>query len=152
MVSRNVIGGWIGLVAALSLALVGCDDASGKVQGGQSLLQTSTAGCSAACASPTWSCLYENCFGPAGQASCASTQGSCHQDGQQLGSQLSGFTCGGGKDACWQGLVFGPALPCFSPQDAGTDGGPDAEADAPSEATVDAAVDATTDAATDAPI
>ncbi|MGH7294809.1 MAG: hypothetical protein ACRELB_07750, partial [Polyangiaceae bacterium] len=112
---------------------LGCDQATGTVRGGQALIQAPT-GCAASCVSPTWSCLYDSCFGPSGQASCSTAQGSCHADGSQTGSQISGFVCGGTKDSCWQGLVFGipgsfpPVLPCLS-QVADGDGGDGAAGD-----------------------
>jgi hypothetical protein len=141
VVDRRLILGLLGV-----LLLVGCDSASGEVKGGQSLMQATGTGCSAACTSPTWSCLYANCFGPTGQASCASTQGSCHQDEQQLGFKLGSFTCGGTKEDCWHSLVFGPAIPCFMTVETGADAGADAATDAPAEASAEASTDAASDA------
>jgi hypothetical protein len=76
-----------------------CTDATGYVQGGQSL--TSEEG-----GAPTWTGLYTDYFGPSGQASCTA-QSSCHGDATQSGAQTSGFVCGSTKEECWQGITQG---------------------------------------------
>lgn len=87
------------------LSLVGCADATGSVSGGQPLQPSADAGCDAA----TWTCLYEDYFGPSGQASCTA-QSSCHGTSGQAGAQVSGFVCGPSKEECWQGMTQGVAL------------------------------------------
>jgi hypothetical protein len=84
---------------ALLLFTSGCTDATGFVQGGQSL--TSAEG-----GAPTWTGLYADYFGPSGQASCTA-QSSCHGAASELGAQTSGFVCGATKESCWQGMTQG---------------------------------------------
>ena len=124
MFPRRTIGGLLCFVSMLALA--GCDSATGHVVGGPEETSEASEGCAASCASPTWSCLYENCFGPSGQASCTA-QSSCHGAASQSGAQISGFVCGTSKDECWSGLVNGiPAdaggvFPPIVPIDSGLD-------------------------------
>jgi hypothetical protein len=91
---------------------VGCDSATGELQGGDPFVEAG-AGCATKCdTTPTWTCLYTNCFGPppAGQASCSTGQGVCHNDGTQTGAQVSGFVCGNTQQSCWEGMTAGIGL------------------------------------------
>jgi hypothetical protein len=106
------------LPVLLLLWALACDQATGTVKGGQALTAQPT-GCAANCTDATWTCLYDNCFGPSGLASCSTAQGTCHSDASQVGSQISGFVCGATKDSCWQGMLVGqpgsfpPIVPCL---------------------------------------
>jgi hypothetical protein len=84
------------------LVLCGCADATGSVSGGGPLLSTPDAGG----AGDTWTDLYADFFGPAGQASCTAQTG-CHGLASESGAQISGFVCGNSKDACWSGMTIG---------------------------------------------
>lgn len=62
-----------------------------------------------ACATaPTWSALFDGCFGPTAPATC-SAQGYCHVEKSARGAQASGFVCGpvgaATKDGCYNGLI-----------------------------------------------
>jgi hypothetical protein len=82
----------------------GCTDATGSVRGGDQLLVVQQC-------TPTWTALYANYFGPAGQASCGpGNQANCHGSEDQPGAQLSGFVCGTSQDACWRGMTQGIPL------------------------------------------
>jgi hypothetical protein len=111
-------------MVATAMTIAGCTDATGTVQGGQSLTASSTEDGGGT----TWTSLYADFFGPSGKASC-SAQTSCHGDPTQSGTQVSGFLCGTTKDSCWHGLTsslgtdaggFGlPAILPVSSSDAG---------------------------------
>jgi hypothetical protein len=139
------------LAGALAGAGAGCD-ASGSVQGGQSLLPDP---CAATDGGHTWSDLYICYFGPQGKASCTA-QGSCHGNASQTGASTSGFVCGASKEACWRGMTQGIVV-CGGNDggedaegDAGAEGG-DAAKDAPADVALDGPRDASTDARADAP-
>jgi hypothetical protein len=92
----------------------GCTDATGSVQGGDSLTPeaaTEESGPSDDAgtggeASATWTSLYADFFG--GLAAC-SANGSCHGAPGDFGSGYSGFVCGLTKDECYQGLTGDPS-------------------------------------------
>ena len=94
---RTLVGPFAALAIATTAA---CTDATGTVQGGELLI---TDPCSTDAPS-TWTSLYTCYFGPSGVASCTA-QTSCHGASSQLGSQVSGFVCGGSKASCWQGMT-----------------------------------------------
>jgi hypothetical protein len=89
------------LALAAVAALVGCDSATGTVSGGEALVAQPDSG-----PGTTWTSLYDDFFGPSGQASCAS-QGVCHGSASEPGAQTSGFVCGASKDECWAGMTQG---------------------------------------------
>jgi hypothetical protein len=111
-------------------ALCGCGDATGSLVGGDSLTTggtgatdsdgggggagsdggiqyfSTTAPCAPSPGSDdTWSYLYGCYFGPSGVASCTFTSG-CHGGGpNDTGTQISGYTCGADKTACWTSMT-----------------------------------------------
>jgi hypothetical protein len=101
--------GLLALPWVLLTVLVSCDSATGSVEGGQPLEEAGS-GCAASCTTATWTCLYANCFGPAGQASCSTAQGVCHNSPSQTGAQISGFVCGETQQSCWEGITKGIAV------------------------------------------
>jgi len=100
----------LGLVLPLLVLVLGltssCAEATGTVTGGELLIEAGS-GCAATCATPTWTCLYDNCFGPTGQASCSTSLGVCHLEASQSGAMISGFVCGQTKESCWEGMTMG---------------------------------------------
>jgi hypothetical protein len=112
------------LAAVALLVLAGCDDATGTLQGGEALEDSSTPP-TVQC-EPTWTSLYTIYFGPLGQASCSpSGDSSCHGTASQTGAGFSGFVCGSTQDECWQGMTQGISpdagglFPPILPPDAG---------------------------------
>jgi hypothetical protein len=85
------------LSVALLLLLLGCDGATGSIQGGQSLSSDTGS---------TWTDLYADYFGPGGSGSC-SGQSYCHDTAAATGAMTSGFVCGPTQESCWEGMVFG---------------------------------------------
>jgi hypothetical protein len=79
-----------------------CDSATGHVTGGEYLVGAGDASSGGA----TWTALYDDFFGPNGEASCTA-QETCHGDVNQNGAALSGFVCGASKEDCWSGMTFG---------------------------------------------
>ncbi|MDP9036138.1 MAG: hypothetical protein M3O50_15155 [Myxococcota bacterium] len=89
------------LLATAALMMLGCGDATGVIQGGQSLTasdaqSTATSGD----AGPSWNDLYTTYFGPTGSATCSGA--SCHQKG---GAAEGFWACGSTASECWNGIT-----------------------------------------------
>jgi hypothetical protein len=93
----------VGSAAAIVLGIA-CDSATGEVQGGECIFECD-AGTSTA---STWTSLYDDYFGPSVSSSCTA-QTSCHGTAGESGALISGFVCGGSKQACWEGMTAGIA-------------------------------------------
>jgi hypothetical protein len=123
--------------ALLSISLLwpcGCAYASGEVAGGDPLFDAAATSTSdgGRAGLATWTALYNDYFGPTGQANCSSLSTSCHTASDQTGGGTSGFVCAGSKDACWQSMTMGtgcdsavkpcPIVPSGGTQDPTTTG------------------------------
>lgn len=97
---RRLAAGWL---AAFALALMGCGDATGDVEGGADRFDAAApttpgptdeiCGGADGGTGATFTDLYRDVFGPTGGASCARF-GTCHGTAAQTGAQVSGgFVC-----------------------------------------------------------
>jgi hypothetical protein len=89
--------------------------ATGSIQGGESLAAPTVDCKQTGTACSTWTYLYACYFGPtaSGHGGGCSAQTACHVNAASPGTSASGFVCGSTKNDCWQGMTLGenPNLP-----------------------------------------
>jgi hypothetical protein len=106
-----------GLLTAAAVAVASCGDnasppwgseATGSIQGGQSLVAPTVDCKKTGPNCSTWNYLYACYFGKTASnhgGGCSAQAGACHGAATDTGASASGFICGGSKQDCWQGMT-----------------------------------------------